>query len=282
MSENGKHINYTSADIQKYLEGKLSAQEMHAIEKAAIDDPFLADAIEGFENLSTRQSTAATNADIHELHQQLQERISGKKKSLLVFFTGWRVAAAVIVLLGIGVLTVNYILNSSKSRLNIAQSQQVRKELDSLVQNKNNVQTDSTESSRPDSSRRAITETNNSPKDIAVSKTSTQKEKKSSLVVSQTEPAVRKKEITGYKKDDVDLAKNIKPGFHFDSIRSAPLASADVDKALAGKVAGAQISANKARVANTNFLTGKVVDANNQPVIGASVFIKNKKYATVT
>ena len=47
--------NHFSAEyIRKYLEGKLPADEMHALEKAALDDPFLADAIEGmsmaFEN----------------------------------------------------------------------------------------------------------------------------------------------------------------------------------------------------------------------------------------
>ena len=38
---------FTSEDIRKYLAGKLSSAEMHAIEKAALEDPFLADAIEG-------------------------------------------------------------------------------------------------------------------------------------------------------------------------------------------------------------------------------------------
>ena len=35
------YINYTFEDIQRYLQGKMSAAEMHAMEKAALQDPFL-------------------------------------------------------------------------------------------------------------------------------------------------------------------------------------------------------------------------------------------------
>ena len=40
MGLNNKHITYTATDIANYLSGKLSAQEMHAIEKQALQDPF--------------------------------------------------------------------------------------------------------------------------------------------------------------------------------------------------------------------------------------------------
>ena len=49
MSDKEKNINYTARDIQEYLAGNLSPQQMHAIEKAALDDPFLAEAMEGYE-----------------------------------------------------------------------------------------------------------------------------------------------------------------------------------------------------------------------------------------
>ena len=35
------YINYTFEDIQRYLQGKMSAAEMHAMEKAALQDAFL-------------------------------------------------------------------------------------------------------------------------------------------------------------------------------------------------------------------------------------------------
>src|ERR1700692_308935 len=113
MSENGKHIkSYTSSDIQKYLEGKLPASEMHAIEKAALDDPFLADAIEGFETISKQNTSVNIDADIIELHQKLAEKIEERRKTVSPIFMFWRVAAAVITILVIGGITVTYILRN--------------------------------------------------------------------------------------------------------------------------------------------------------------------------
>src|SRR5688500_16460762 len=39
-------------DIEKYLNGELTPAQMHALEKKALDDPFLADALEGAQHLS--------------------------------------------------------------------------------------------------------------------------------------------------------------------------------------------------------------------------------------
>ncbi|MEO7769097.1 MAG: carboxypeptidase-like regulatory domain-containing protein, partial [Ferruginibacter sp.] len=43
------HIIYTAEDIQKYFSGKLSPAEMYTMEKAALDDAFLEEAMEGYE-----------------------------------------------------------------------------------------------------------------------------------------------------------------------------------------------------------------------------------------
>ena len=44
--KNSNH--YTSNDLIRYHQGKMSSQEMHDLEKAALTDPFLSDALEGF------------------------------------------------------------------------------------------------------------------------------------------------------------------------------------------------------------------------------------------
>mgnify|MGYP002363799444 CR=1 FL=1 len=59
MANNNEHINYSKADIEKYLQGKMNAAEMYALEKAALQDPFLADAIEGFEIANMQQANEA-------------------------------------------------------------------------------------------------------------------------------------------------------------------------------------------------------------------------------
>src|SRR5439155_18288995 len=66
-----KYKNFTAADIERYHKGLLSPEEMHAVEKAALDDPFLADALEGYGGASTNAA-----ADLSELEKKLQQRIS--------------------------------------------------------------------------------------------------------------------------------------------------------------------------------------------------------------
>jgi len=82
------------------------------LEKAALDDPFLADAIEGYGNTSID-----TNGDIASLDKKLDERIGKviplKKKG----FTWLRVAAVFILLAGAGLLTYNYFLVSNKNEV---------------------------------------------------------------------------------------------------------------------------------------------------------------------
>jgi len=47
MATGNQHIIYTAEDIQQYFAGKLTPAAMHAMEKAALDDPFLEGAMEG-------------------------------------------------------------------------------------------------------------------------------------------------------------------------------------------------------------------------------------------
>ena len=48
MAEQTHHIHYSQSDIDRYLRGVMSATDMHELERAALQDPFLADALEGY------------------------------------------------------------------------------------------------------------------------------------------------------------------------------------------------------------------------------------------
>ena len=55
MDDREKNIIYTARDIEQYLAGKLSPLQMHAMEKASLDDPFLAEAMEGYEGMPDKE-----------------------------------------------------------------------------------------------------------------------------------------------------------------------------------------------------------------------------------
>jgi len=75
-------------DIIKYKNGQLTEKEMHALERKALNDPFLADALEGMESISEEN----LSQDIAELNR----RVLKQKRSIL--FTPLRIAAGVILI----------------------------------------------------------------------------------------------------------------------------------------------------------------------------------------
>ena len=117
MAEPSTHINYSFEDIQRYLKGKMSAAEMHDIEKAALQDPFLADALEGFHDADL----ATAQQHLNEINASL---IKEKKASKVVAFnkrSQWlNVAALIIVLAGIGI-AASYFFRSSNQQTKVAQ-----------------------------------------------------------------------------------------------------------------------------------------------------------------
>jgi hypothetical protein len=57
-------INYSAHDIERYLNRQMNAAEMHAFEKAMMDDPFLADAVDGYRSMPAAQSIQSDLAEL--------------------------------------------------------------------------------------------------------------------------------------------------------------------------------------------------------------------------
>lgn len=98
MSNGSNHMNYTAEDIEKYLLGKLSSQQRHAMEKAALDDPFLAEAMEGYEAMKDKD----WKEQFVQARQQIARAGTGAKAvPIHVQRTRWwRIAAAVLLIGG--------------------------------------------------------------------------------------------------------------------------------------------------------------------------------------
>ncbi|MEP6847154.1 MAG: carboxypeptidase-like regulatory domain-containing protein [Panacibacter sp.] len=113
MTERNSHINYTLEDIERYLNGGMNAKEMHDMEKAALQDPFLSDAIEGYSEASIQQS----QQNLNEITALLQK---DKEEAKVVplpagSFQWWRVAAMIIVLVGVGIFSWYIIGNNNNA-----------------------------------------------------------------------------------------------------------------------------------------------------------------------
>jgi|GEM_PF-4909079 len=93
---------YGFSDIEKYLKGELSPAAMHELEKAALTDPFLADAIEGYQ--------AAELFNSHQHLEEIRDRVlQGDVKGKIVpfiqpRFKWFRIASIFIIVAGMATI----------------------------------------------------------------------------------------------------------------------------------------------------------------------------------
>jgi len=101
VNGNNPHINYSREDIRRYLQGGMSPAEMHALEKAAHEDAFLADAIEGYREADPQHA----DLDLAEVRAAL---LNEKKVDPVIPPVSanrwWRVAAILLVVISASVL----------------------------------------------------------------------------------------------------------------------------------------------------------------------------------
>ena len=82
--------------IRKYLNGELDSGAMHQFEKRAQDDPFLMDALEGYESNAANQQ-----ANLDELGNRLQQRITAKQRRIIPYRL-IAIAASVLIVFTVG------------------------------------------------------------------------------------------------------------------------------------------------------------------------------------
>jgi len=100
--------NYSAEDIRRYWNNQMSTAEMHALEKAAMDDPFLADALEGYSKLEEEPTE-----HIAQLQKRLAARSHGAAIVPMKRNYWWRVAALILLIGGLG--TLAFFLNQNES-----------------------------------------------------------------------------------------------------------------------------------------------------------------------
>jgi hypothetical protein len=89
--------NDISQQIKKYLAGELNARAMHELERRAQDDPFLMDALDGYQN-----TPIDIDAGLGELNSRLQQRTE-KKEARIIPWRTLSIAASILILLGLGI-----------------------------------------------------------------------------------------------------------------------------------------------------------------------------------
>ena len=113
MKADKNHINYSTDYLQKYLKGELTDKEMQALEKDALEDPFLSDAIDGLSEAANH--SPSFESGVADLQNRLRQRIreQERKRSFVFMFPRWQVAASIVVLAAATALTISLLKQKS-------------------------------------------------------------------------------------------------------------------------------------------------------------------------
>ncbi|SKC76665.1 energy transducer TonB [Ohtaekwangia koreensis] len=101
-------------DIEKYIRGELTPAEMHALERRALNDPFLAEALEGAIDIPADDF----NADLKQLQAALEERVQSRRAKVVPMWI-WpaRIAAGFLLLVISGFIIYSLLTNHSSKQL---------------------------------------------------------------------------------------------------------------------------------------------------------------------
>jgi hypothetical protein len=273
--EEKKNIQFTIEQIRKYLNGELSGPDMHELEKAALDDPFLADAMEGFE--LSRKPSGSLETDLAFLKNRLMERTSKKKRSnRLLVQMRWPVAASVLVIAGATLFTFMYL--TRKINADKISKSDIRNNLAKKIQSLPKAAADSIDSMSKNrsiinkQSYSGLTTRNNMQRGISRN----QEEKKSPPSAAQIFPSY----------DDTiphpDLNEN---NDHYDK-ETPHVAVLSPAETLSGKAAGVEVMRRQnsfKQLVSKKYISGIIVNEKREPIQNATVSLSNsEKRATTT
>ncbi|MFD0751946.1 carboxypeptidase-like regulatory domain-containing protein [Mucilaginibacter calamicampi] len=266
--------------IKKYLEGKLDTRAMYELERRALDDPFLMDAMEGYEAAGKQNKAAA------ELTANLQRRLQ-KPHARIISFSTLAMAASVLVVLSVGgwwILSgpaakkADVVANVVADKTSVSPSPMVDQPQISIK--KDSLLALNTPKTVIRSSRRTAPYYNGTPmpgNDVSASSDETAEIASSAAgnngFLAESPVAMRSRAKT----DSVPLNEMLVMGYEAQRKKDA---AQGADKALAGKVAGLSVANAPAA---QGVIKGKVVSAQDgQPLPGVAVRVGNSSNAAVT
>lgn len=287
MKGDNKNIIYTAKDIEQYLSGNMSPVQMHAIEKAALDDPLLADAIEGY--AANKENN--WNAELAILHKQLAEKGSvAKVVPLHRPKYNWRRIAAAVLIIGAGAITTVMLTRNNNDGQKSAAPQiaQTIPAADSSMAAATTAPATVTESLNPTA--------NESKEAIAVNGPVAKQPTASGAASQPIKPVIIQSNISTENNSGAIVA---------DNMRVAPAPPPPVNSAPNNNVQLSEVSANPGAVSRTddeatrqkafaarsaspakkeavlnNYFTAQVVAPDNTPLPFTNISIKKDNFGT--
>ena len=278
MNDAEKHIDsWSMTDVQRYLNGELSARERHDLEKQALDDPFLADALEGLQT----QSGETLHQDLTELRTRLDTRVATHRKRS--WLPPMRAAAVVILLVGLGFTAYRTLFYKGQPVAGpVATHEAPAPPTVPPSTSGNRAAADSAVASV--AATPAQPARDSAPAIAAIRPTRHPANKpRAEGRVQPTESRVQPAATTAAATDvaaseDVLKSVRIPDNLTIRKDTTPYLANVDESKARVRLASSANLGASS----NLVVFSGRVLDPNHRPVAGASLLVKNGNTGTVT
>ena len=281
--EGKRNISYSVDDIRNYLDGLLSDPEMQAMEKAALNDPFLADAIEGYEE--SRRHPESFESGITDLQSRLSKRVRkmDRRTGITAFASNWKIAASVLFLLGLTVFTYTFFVNKKPKELSVMDLKVNKKEVPVLP----NPKSADTSVSAIDQTKTAHAGSDSADMVASTPLSNIEKTRlnKKPKPVAEEESLLRKEDATNQEvKSSTALTDTLPPKPRAftpveNEVQQAPVAK---NEELKNDENATQLASSKEKARRENFIQGVVVDENGKPIAYAPVKIKGARRETFT
>jgi hypothetical protein len=244
-------------NIKDYIQGKRHGREANQLEREAMNDSFLQDAIDGYDSVQGNHLPI-----IEELERKIEKK--SKKKVLLIRYATIGIAASVALLIGI-----NLIFYQNKPNVReIAKVNEVLSEIALL---------DTVEQKDIAQNQTSNFEIKNGVKSTP---TPSYTKKPKAEQINVIENVLIQNDVDADFISDSDEINEVvsvnKTNLVADAFETAKNDTTSSDKSVNLKFKG--ISS----LASNNLITGKVVDQDGNPIIGASVYYDKSKNGTVT
>ena len=276
-------------DIEKYRRGELTSTEMHALEKKALQDPFLADALKGASTISIEEF----GSDVSELNERIHAKADKQvvamfaQKSTAPIATSpnkptnqwfWPLRIAASLLLIFGAFWFAYKLIPVAPNENMSLKKEEPKQTPALA--------------KPQELKKEDSQTKQEPISSTDSKISGGlSEKKAVVPASENENRDAESEAE-FKEEKVELLDDAKSKEEVVVAQEAELAllnqaasrqKANLDAKKSEAIAAAPSMSRKAAIPVSNFVRGKVLSEEDAtPIPGVNVILSGTTIGTVT
>lgn len=298
-------IEITTVSLKDYIRGQRQGKEANKLERKAMDDPFLQDAIDGYDSVKGDHISAI---------EDLEKRLSSPHKHIAKQTWIWAAAAIIVLLIGIPFL----LKLPTEKELVVASSEIAPKhpEITSPADQKDSAFSEDLDLKTDDSTIKKEDIVQNRDKELIAeatpppapkeesAKSAEQNTKRILLLEEQTnrmtEPVILSEAHAGHVVENIEVAQAREVQLTTDhdtfGITDIKKSELDLTKSLAGKAGGIVVSTptkeSNAKIRGTSttptslhdqlLVAGRIVDETGEPLPGVSIFIPNTRVRTIS